>query len=150
MTRRFKTPADLLKTWKDYKEDCDHRTVTRTEFSSKLGKFCSAEVPASVTYTIEGFCIYAGLARSAFYSHYVDVKKYAEAVELIRTECEIDARSKLEMNIIATSLAGLWMGKYGYTTKQEVSDNTAKAKAIDNIQTMVEQLHEAEDDDVAD
>ena len=70
MTRRFKTPADLLKTWKDYKEDCDHRTVTRTEFSSKLGKFCSAEVPASVTYTIEGFCIYAGLARSAFYSHY--------------------------------------------------------------------------------
>ena len=42
------------------------------------------------------------------------------------------------------------MGKYGYTTKQEVSDNTAKAKAIDNIQTMVEQLHEAEDDDVAD
>ena len=65
-------------------------------------------------------------------------------------ECEIDARSKLEMNIIPTSLAGLWMGKYGYTTKQEVSDNTAKAKAIDNIQTMVEQLHEAEDDDVAD
>ena len=54
------------------------------------------------------------------------------------------------MGIIPTSLAGLWMGKYGYTTKQEVSDNTAKAKAIDNIQTMVEQLHEAEDDDVAD
>ena len=38
-------------------------------------------------------------------------------VTRMKEECEVDARSKFELGIIPTQLAGLWMSHYGYTTK---------------------------------
>lgn len=52
--KMFKTPEELQSAWEDYKHSCDCRRVVRTEFSPKLGQFCTQDVPSSVTYTIEG------------------------------------------------------------------------------------------------
>ena len=41
----------------------------------------------------------------------------------MREECEGDAREKFELGYINPKLAGLWMSKYGYNTK-EVNYNT--------------------------
>ena len=103
-----------------------------------------------MTYTIEGFCVFAGISRQAFYKDYADNRRYVDIVTRMREECEIDARMKFETGVIPTQLAGLWMSKYGYTTKQEVTDDTAKAAAIKNIENLVKQMHEVDDDDVAD
>ena len=46
-----------------------------------------------------------------------NLKRYV--VTRIREECEADARRKFELQVIPSQLAGLWMSKYGYTTKVE-------------------------------
>lgn len=147
--KMFKTPEELQSAWEDYKHSCDCRRVVRTEFSPKLGKFCTQDVPSSVTYTIEGFCVHVHLARSAFYKHYDGTKRYQSVVDLMREECEVDAREKFETGVLPAQLAGLWMSRHGYTTKTEVHDESAQKKSMDNIESMVKQLSEVEDDDVA-
>lgn len=118
-SRKFKTPDDLKNTWEDYKKYCNNRTVLTHDFSSKNSEFVSAELKRSVTYTIEGFCVYAEISRSTFYSEYSENKRYSDIVTRMREECETDAREKLELGVIPTQLAGLWMSKYGYSTKQD-------------------------------
>ena len=58
----------------------------------------------------------------------------------MREECEVDARKKFELQMIRSQLAGLWMSKYGYTTKQDTnisgSLDTEKTKLDDLIQQM--------------
>ena len=73
----------------------------------------------SITYTIEGFCAFAGISRQSFYERYAENEKFADIVTRMREEAEIDARKKFELQIIPSQLAGLWMSKYGYTTKIE-------------------------------
>lgn len=89
------------------------------DFSSKNSEFVSAELRKSITYTIEGFCVYTKLARSAFYDTYANDKRYSDIVTRMKEECEMDARRKFELQMIPSQLAGLWMSKYGYTTKQD-------------------------------
>lgn len=151
MQRRFKTKKALADAWEAYKSQCDNQAVQVTEFSAKEARFVTDYVPKKTTYTIEGFCVFVGLSRQAFYADYVNdgEKRYLDIVTRMREECEVDARSKFETGQIPTQLAGLWMGRYGYSTKQEVKDDTAKAKAIENIESLVNQMNDVSDDDVA-
>lgn len=117
----FRTPNDLENKWDDYKKYCNSRTVLTHDFSSKNSEFVSAELKRSITYTIEGFCVYAGISRSAFYDTYSDRKGYSDIVTRMKEECEVDAREKFELQIIPSQLAGLWMSKYGYSMKQDTT-----------------------------
>lgn len=116
---KIKTPEEMEQLWEEYKADCDNQEVLTHDFSSKNSEFVSAKLKRSITYTIEGFCVFVGISRQAFYGHYAEMKKYVDIVTRIREECEVDARKKFELQVIPSQLAGLWMSKYGYTTKVE-------------------------------
>lgn len=118
---RFKSPAELEETWEDYKIYCDNQMVLTHDFSSRNSEFVSKKLQRSITYTIEGFCVFAGIPRSAFYDTYSEKKGYSDIVTRMKEECEVDARKKFELQLIPSQLAGLWMSKYGYTTKQEAN-----------------------------
>lgn len=137
---RFKTPEELAETWEAYKADCDNQMVLTHDFSSKNSEFVSKELRRSITYTIEGFCAFAKIPRSAFYDTYEKKKGYSDIVTRMREECEVDARKKFELQMIPSQLAGLWMSKYGYATKQDTnisgSLDTEKTKLDDLIQQM--------------
>lgn len=119
--RKFKTVRQLEETWEAYKKDCDNRMVLTHDFSSKNSEFVSKELKRSVTYTIEGFCVFAGVARSTFYQIYAEDEKYSDIVTRMKEECEVDARTKFELGIIDPRLAALWMSKHGYTTKTDTN-----------------------------
>lgn len=137
---KIKTPEEMEQLWEKYKADCDNQEVLTHDFSSKNSEFVSAKLKRSITYTIEGFCVFVGISRQAFYGHYAEMKKYVDIVTRIREECEVDARKKFELQVIPSQLAGLWMSKYGYTTKVEnnVSGTleTEKTKLDDLIKQM--------------
>lgn len=120
-TRKFTSVKALEETWEAYKMDCDNRMVLTHDFSSKNSEFVSKELKRSITYTIEGFCVFAGISRAAFYERYANNEKYADIVTRMKEECEVDARAKFELGIIPSQLAGLWMSKHGYSTKTEAN-----------------------------
>lgn len=117
--RKIKTPNEMNKLWDEYKEYCDNQPVLTHEFSGARAEFVSAELRKKITYTVEGFCAWLGLVRSAFYQNYVNNDKFADVVQRIHEECEVDVRSKFELGIIPTQLSALWMSKYGYSTKTD-------------------------------
>lgn len=116
---KIKSPEEMEQLWKEYKQVCDNQLVLTHDFSSKNSEFVSKELKRSITYTIEGFCVYLKIPRSIFYDTYASKKRYSDIVTRIREECEADARKKFELQVIPSQLAGLWMSKYGYTTKVE-------------------------------
>lgn len=119
--RKFKTVKALEEAWEEYKAWCNNQTVLTHEFSSKNSEFVSKELKRSITYTIEGFCVYIGLARSKFYDTYAEDERFRGIVTRMKEECEIDARMKFELGVIDPKLAGLWMSKHGYTTKTDTN-----------------------------
>lgn len=119
--RKFKSVKQLEETWEAYKNDCDNQMVLTHDFSSKNSEFVSKELKRSITYTIEGFCVFAGISRGQFYETYADKKPYADTVTRMKEECEVDARKKFELQVIPSQLAGLWMSNYGYTTKTDTN-----------------------------
>lgn len=119
--RKFKTVKQLEETWEAYKADCDNQLVLTHDFSSKNSEFVSKELRRSVTYTIEGFCVFAKIGRSNFYAEYADNPKYQDTVTRMKEECEVDARKKFELQVIPSQLAGLWMSNYGYKTKTDTN-----------------------------
>lgn len=119
--RKFKNANELETAWKEYKNDCDNQMVLTHDFSSKNSEFVSKELKRSVTYTIEGFCVYVGISRASFYAYYADDERYADTVTRMREECEVDARKKFELQVIPSQLAGLWMSNYGYSTKTDAN-----------------------------
>ena len=119
--RKFRSAKNLEEAWEEYKAWCNDRPVLTHEFSSKNSEFVSAELRRSITYTIEGFCVYIGLARSAFYQIYGEDERFSDIVTRMKEECEIDARMKFELGVIDPKLAGLWMSKHGYTTKTDTN-----------------------------
>lgn len=131
--RKF-TKAELIQKWEAYKDYCNNQIVTVHDFSSKNSEFVSADLKKSITYTIAGFCVFLGLTRSTFYANYANNKKYADIVTRMREESEVDARSKFETGVIPTQLAGLWMSKYGYSTKtdHEVAANEDSLRSFLN------------------
>ena len=117
--RRFKNEKALSNAWEQYKEWCNNQSVLTHEFSSKNSQFVSKELRRSVTYTIEGFCVWVGLARSNFYETYAEDERFRDIVTRMKEECEVDARMKFELGIIESRLAPLWMSKHGYSVKTE-------------------------------
>jgi len=117
--RKFKSVKALETAWEQYKGWCNDRPVLTHGFSPKNSEFVSQELRRSVTYTIEGFCVWARISRSAFYETYGDDGKFSDIVTRMKEECEIDARMKFELGVIDPKLAALWMSKHGYTTKME-------------------------------
>jgi len=120
--RKIKTIADLEKQWDDYKFDCDNQVVTVHEFSQRLGDFVSRDLPKRISYTIEGFCVFLGISRVAFYENYSDVEPWASVVARMRAECERDVRKKFETGELPSQLSGLWMSRHGYGTIKAETD----------------------------
>lgn len=120
-SRKFTSVKQLETAWEAYKADCDNQKVLTHDFSSKNSEFVSAELKRSITYTIEGFCVFAGIARSAFYEMYAEKEPFSDTVTRMKEECEVDARKKFELQVIPSQLAGLWMSNYGYTTKTDTN-----------------------------
>lgn len=137
---KIKSPEEMEQLWESYKQECDNQEVLTHEFSSKNSEFVSEKLKRSITYTIEGFCVYMKISRQAFYEYYASKKRYVDIVTRIREECEADARRKFELQVIPSQLAGLWMSKYGYTTKVENNLSggldTEKTKLDDLLQQM--------------
>ena len=128
--RKIQSPEQMEQLWEEYKAYCDNREVLTTEFSSKACEFISDNVKKSVTYTIEGFCVYIGIARSKFYETYAESEEYRDLVTRIREESEQDVRDKFELGVIPTQLSGLWMSRYdGYNTKQQIDVNANVTEA---------------------
>ena len=119
--RKFRSAKALSDAWTQYKAWCDDREVLAHDFSSKNSEFVSAKLKRSVTYTIEGFCVWAGISRAAFYENYAADERFTDTVTRMREECEVDARMKFELGIIDPKLAALWMGRHGYGVKQETT-----------------------------
>lgn len=117
--RKIESVELMEQLWEEYKNWCDNQMVMTHDFSAKNSEFVSAELKRSITYTLEGFCVYIGLARKAFYDTYAADPDYTHTVTRMREEAELDARRKFEVGAIPTQLAGLWMSKHGYTTKSE-------------------------------
>lgn len=118
-SRKIKSVKEMNDLWEAYKEECNSKSVLTHDFSSKNSEFVSKELKRSVTFTIEGFCVYIGLGRQNFYDTYAEDNKFHDTVTRMREECEIDARNKFELSVIPSQLAGLWMSNYGYTTKTD-------------------------------
>lgn len=121
--RKIRTPAMMARLWEEYKDQCDHRSIPVAEFSAKNSEFVEDKVRKRVTYTIEGFCVYVKLARSKFYDIYAKDPLFGDIVTRMREECEVDAREKFETGTIPPQLAGLWMGKYGYSLKADAGND---------------------------
>ena len=116
--RKF-TPKSLEEAWEEYKKHCDHYRVLTHEFSAKNSEFVSENLEKKITYTILGFCVWAKISRQSFYDYYADDPRFTDIVTRMKDECELDARMKFETGCIPTQLAGLWMSKHGYSTKND-------------------------------
>ncbi len=112
--RKFKSVKQLQEAWEAYKSECNTQYVLTHDFSAKNSEFVSKKLEKSISYTVEGFCVFAGISRQSFYEHYSKNDKYVDTVTRMREECEVDARKKFELQIIPSQLAGLWMSNYGY------------------------------------
>lgn len=137
---KIKTPEEMEKLWLEFKYECDNQKVLTHDFSSKNSEFVSEELTRSITYTIEGFCVFVGISRQCFYNTYANKKKYTDIVTRIREECEIDARKKFELQMIPSQLAGLWMSKYGYTTKVEENHSGSIDTGTDKLKSILDQM----------
>ena len=73
--RKFKTAKALGTAWETYKEYCDNQIVLTHEFSSKNSEFVSKELKRSITYTIEGFCVFSGTKQDTNISGSLDIEK---------------------------------------------------------------------------
>lgn len=131
--RKIKSVKKMEELWTEYKADCNNQRVLTHDFSSKNSEFVSKELQRSITYTIEGFCVFIGISRQAFHEHYRQNEEFVDIVTRIREECEIDARRKFELQMIPSQLAGLWMSKYGYSTKVDNSMTIATSQQFDDI-----------------
>ena len=127
--RKISSPEQMEQLWQNYKEYCDNYQVTQTEFSGKESRFVAGTVKRPITYTIEGFCVYIGLARSKFYETYAESEEYRDIVTRMRDESEADVRKKFETGTIPTQLSALWMSKFGYATKQQTDINASMSQA---------------------
>ena len=132
--RKFGNAAALEKAWEEFKVYCDNKTVVTTAFSQKTGSFVTQEVPHAITYTIKGFCAFAGLTEAAFYDLYNKEAKLEPVIARMKLDCEVDAREKFENGTLDSRLAGLWMSNYGYTTKTDAQvSNSVDVTIIDDL-----------------
>lgn len=117
--KKISSPKKMADAWEEFKQRCDSKTVVRTEFSQRESRFVTETIPAPVSYTLLGFCNYLGLSTQAFSEYYESDERFVGVVNRVKQECEEDVREKFENKTIPQQLSGLWMSKFGYSTKTE-------------------------------
>lgn len=144
--RKFKSPAQLLEKWEEYKELCDNQVIPLEQYDSKKGEYVFGESKKKITYTLEGFALYVKLPRQDFYATYDADPKFSPVLSLMREECEVDARRKFELGVINPKLAGLWMSKYGYSNKLDTgiqanvhNDNPFAGMTTDELRKVLDE-----------
>lgn len=140
--RKIKSAAEMERLWDEYKAYCDNQSVLTHEFSAARAEFVSKELKKKITYTIEGFCVFLKLSRTAFYDYYASDDRFADLVTRIREECEMDARGKFETGQIPSQLSGLWMSRYGYGV-----NNNVKVDAEELVNDWINGVMEHGDED---
>uniref|UniRef100_A0AAU8AYM7 DNA packaging protein n=1 Tax=Dulem virus 37 TaxID=3145755 RepID=A0AAU8AYM7_9CAUD len=140
--RKIKSAAEMERLWDEYKAYCDNQSVLTHEFSAARAEFVSKELKKKITYTIEGFCVFLKLSRTAFYDYYASDSRFADLVTRIREECEMDARGKFETGQIPSQLSGLWMSRYGYGV-----NNNVKVDAEELVNDWISGVMEHGDED---
>lgn len=140
--RKIKSAAEMEKLWEEYKAYCDNQLVLTHEFSAARAEFVSKELRKKITYTIEGFCVWMKISRTAFYDYYVNDERFADLVSRIKEECELDVRGKFETGQIPTQLSGLWMSRYGYGV-----NNNVKVGAEELVNDWIHGVLEKDGDD---
>ena len=118
---KIKNPKQFLDLWEEYKHYCDTKKRIVYDLNKKTGRYNKREITSPITYTIKGFAVFLGMTERNFYSTYDKNPKFQYVIARAKEECETDTRVKFELGYINPKLAGLWMSKYGYTTKQEDS-----------------------------
>ena len=112
---------DMAERFEEYLQSdmCLGHTKSKAVIDPETMTCSTIEVPAPRSPTIKGFCLYCGTSSPTWYQHYADNPEFAEIVKKITEYCECEVRGMFEDGEISPSLAGLWMGGYGYSTKQE-------------------------------
>ena len=112
---------DMAERFEEYlhSDKCLGHTKTKAVIDEETMTCSTIEVPAPRSPTIKGFCLYCGTSSPTWYQHYADNPEFEEIVKKITEFCEIEVRGMFEDGEISPSLAGLWMGGYGYSTKAE-------------------------------
>ena len=100
-------------------DKCLGHTKSKPVIDEETMTCSTVEVPAPRSPTIKGFCLYCGTSSTTWYQHYANNPEFADAVRIITEYCECEVRGMFEDGEISPSLAALWMGGYGYSTKQE-------------------------------
>ena len=118
--RKIADAEEMWKLWEQYKAKCDAHQKKHTLIEPGGAGTHVVMIASPLTYTIRGFCLYAGITETAFNRYYRDDEDFEETIELMEMETEIDARGKFEDGTLNSKLAALWMGRHkGYSTKQE-------------------------------
>lgn len=99
--RKIKSAKQMSDLWEAFKAQCDNQMVLTHDFSAKNSEFVSKELRRSITYTIEGFCVFAGISRAAF-------KKINKLVTFVTTGCAILVPSKRRGRGLIPGLADLF------------------------------------------
>lgn len=119
--------------WEQYKDHCDHQKVLTYNYSASSRQYVEQELQKCIAYTIEGFCVYAGMSRAAFRDRYEGDPKFADLVTRMREECEVDAWKKFELQLLPPQLAGRWMDRYG-GNPQDIEEDAALKRILEAVQ----------------
>lgn len=128
--KKINSEKQMMDAFEKFYEECNSKTVVRTEFCQKSGEFVTAVIPAPITATKKKFALYLGMTEANFYETYGKNKKFESVIARITEICELDAREKFENGTINSRLAGLWMSNYGYTTKSESKEEIKNSVVI--------------------
>lgn len=112
---------DMAERFEEYLQSdmCLGHTKSKAVIDPETKTCETLEVPAPRSPTIKGFCLFCGTSSPTWYQNYADNPEFAEIVHKITEYCESEVRGMFEDGAISPSLAALWMGGYGYSTKQE-------------------------------
>lgn len=119
--------------WEQYKDHCDHQKVLAHNYSASSRQYIVQELEKCIAYTIEGFCVFAGMSRADFQRRFESNPRFSDLVTRMREECEVDAWKKFELQLLPPQLAGRWMERYG-GNPQENEENSALSHILEAVQ----------------
>ena len=122
--RKIPTPEIMAGKWAEYKKICDGTMQTEHILDKQGLRFVDAKITNPRPYTVLDFCLYIDLDRETFYQRYGHNPLYANIFKRILQECESRMLQLCVNGTINPKLAPLLLGRYGYTSKQEVKSDS--------------------------